>query len=188
MIHDIDLVLDLVNAPVADVQAFGTRIIGDHEDCVQARLTFSNGTIADLTANRVSPVTSRKMQVWSAAGCADLDFAAREVVQYRPSPLLRFGDGPLERARQPDANIEQLKQEIFGKYIEIEKPAIAACDQLTDELSAFVKCIETRRTPLVSGEVALSAMVVADRILAQVAAAPWFAPATCPLPDRRRAG
>jgi predicted dehydrogenase len=188
MIHDIDLVLDLVGAPVADVQAIGTRILGDQEDCVQARLTFSNGSIADLTANRVSPVTSRRMQVWSAAGCAHLDFASREVAFYRPGPLLRFGDGPLERARQPNANIEQLKQEIFGKYIEIDKPVIAPCDQLTDELSAFVKCVEARRTPLVSGEVALGAMVVADRILAQVAAAPWVAPATCPLPDRRRAG
>jgi len=188
MIHDIDLVLDLVHAPVADVHAFGTRILGAHEDCVQARLTFSNGSIADLTANRVSPITTRKMQVWSTAGCAHLDFAAREVVHYRPGPLLRFGDGPLERACEPNADIEQLKQDIFGKYIEIDKPAIAGCDQLTDELSAFVNCIETRRPPLVTGEVALNAMVVAGRILEQVAAAPWSAPATCPLPGRRRAG
>lgn len=188
MIHDLDLVLDLVGAPVADVQAFGTRILSDHEDCVQARLTFSNGTIADLTANRVSPVTSRRMQVWSAAGCAWLDFAAREVVHYRPGPLLTFGSGPLARAREPDADIEQLKREIFGKYIEIDKPEIAQCDQLTDELSAFVNCVQTRQAPLVTGEVALGAMVVADRILTQVAAAPWVAPATCRLPDRRRAG
>ena len=102
MIHDLDLVLDLVAAPVIDVQAFGVAILGEHEDCVQARITFADGAVADLSANRVSPVTSRQMQVWGTDGCVHIDFAAREVVRYSPGPALRFGaqrwNGPGKRA------------------------------------------------------------------------------------------
>ena len=188
MIHDIDLVLDLVGAPVADIQALGTSILGEHEDCVQARLTFSNGTIADLAANRVSPVVRRQMQVWGPLGCVQIDFASREVVHYGRSSLLQFGSTPLERSREPGADIEKLKSEIFGTLIELHKPLVAACDQLTEELKAFTHCVKTRQPPLVSGQAALEAMLVARRILDRTAAAPWMRPLAETLPVHRKAG
>lgn len=188
MIHDIDLVLDLVGAPVADVQAMGTSILGEHEDCVQARLTFSNGTIADLAANRVSPVVRRQMQVWGPGGCVQIDLASREVVHYGRSSLLQFGVTPLERAREPGANIEKLKAEIFGTYIDVHKPAVTPCDQLTEELKAFAFCVETRQPPRVDGEAALEAMLVARRILDQAAVAPGARPDAHIVPVRRLAG
>jgi predicted dehydrogenase len=185
MIHDIDLVLDLVSAPVAGVQAFGASILGALEDCVQARITFANGSIADLTANRVSPITSRGMQVWGIDGCVQLDFAAREVVRYSPGPALRFGSGPLEKARQKGTDIEKLKGEIFGTYIEVHKPNVVPHDQLTEELLAFAEGVRARKAPLVDGQTALEAMLVADRILQQVALPPWTVPGVAP---RRQAG
>jgi predicted dehydrogenase len=188
MIHDIDLVLDIVGVPVADVQALGTSILGEHEDCVQARLTFSNGTIADLAANRVSPVVRRQMQAWGPLGCVQIDFASREVVHYGRSSLLQFGATPLERAREPGADIEQLKSEIFGTFIEVLKPVVTPCDQLTEELKSFTDCVRTRQPPLVSGEAALAAMQVARRILDRAAATPWTRPLAETLPVRRRAG
>jgi predicted dehydrogenase len=188
MIHDIDLVLDLVGVPVADVQALGTSILGEREDCVQARLTFSNGTVADLAANRVSPVVSRQMQVWGAGGCVQIDLAAREVVHYGRSSLWQFGQGPLELAREPGADIEQLKARIFGTFIEVHKPAVTPCDQLTEELKAFTHSVCTRQPPLVTGEAALSAMLVARRILDRVAAAPWALPQAETFSVRRLAG
>lgn len=175
LIHDIDLVLDLVTAPVIAVDAFGVGILGDHEDCVQARITFSNGTIADLAANRVSPVTSRQMQVWGTGGCVHLDFAARKVVHYSPGPALRFGPSLTDRARQKGADIEKLKSEIFGTFIEVHQPDVIPCDQLTEELLAFIQCVRTRTTPLVDGEIALRAMVVAGRILDRIAEPQWNA-------------
>lgn len=188
MIHDIDLVLDLVSAPVIDVQAFGFGLLGEHEDCVQARITFSNGTIADLAANRVSPVASRRMQMWGADGCVHIDFAAREVVHYSPSPALRFGPDLVQRARQNGADIEKLKGEIFGTFIEVHKPNVVPCDQLTEELLAFVECVRTRTPPLVDGEVALRAMLIAGRILERVAAPSWNVPEPYEQAPRRRAG
>jgi len=185
MIHDIDLVLDLVAAPVAHVQAFGVGILGGHEDCVQARLTFSNGCVADLAANRVSPVASRRMQVWGPEGCVHLDFAAREAVCYRAGAALRYGSSPVERAQQKGADLEQLKKEIFGTFIEVHKPNVVMRDQLTEELLAFIECTRTRKQPLVSGETALAAMIIAGRILDHAADFPWAAPVPA---ARRRAG
>jgi predicted dehydrogenase len=136
---------------------------------VQARLTFDSGCVADLSANRVSPQVRRDMQIWSAEGCAHLDFAAREAVLYLPSPTLRYGTPPLERAREPGVNLEQLRNEVFGTYIKVHRPTVALRDQLTEELIAFTHSVRTREAPLVGGLQAARAMAVAERILDQVA-------------------
>lgn len=184
MIHDIDLALSLVDVPVVGVQAFGTSILTDREDCVQSRLIFSNGAVADLSVNRVSPIVSRKLQAWTAEGCTNIDLATREIVRFTRSARLQYGKSPLERAREPGADIEKLKQEIFGSYIELQKPAVTACDQLTEELLSFTDCVRTGRRPMVDGEAALAAMEVAQQVLDCVAAAPWNVASN----PRRRAG
>ncbi|MSR57345.1 MAG: Gfo/Idh/MocA family oxidoreductase [Planctomycetaceae bacterium] len=186
MIHDIDLVCSLVSAPVERVEAFGIAILGGHEDCVQARVTFADGCIADLSANRVSPITRRDMQVWSAGGCAHLDFAARETVVYLPSPMLHYGMPLVERAREPGADLDQLKSDVFGKYIKSHRPAVTPRDQLTEELLAFAESIRTRRRPLVGGVEATLAMSIAARIIERVAASGKSSAAERPL--RKRAG
>lgn len=181
MIHDIDLVLSLVSSRVERVEAFGISIMGEHEDCVQARIYFRDGCVADLSANRVSPVTRRDMQVWSAEGCAHLDFAAKRAVLYQASPTLKYGTSPLERAREPGANIEQLKSEVFGTYIKVHEPTVAARDQLTEELLAFAHCIRTRKAPPVSGIDAAKAMAVAEQVVEQVKTHTWDAASEGPV-------
>lgn len=173
MIHDLDLVLDLVNAPLRAVQAFGVSILGGHEDCVTARLTFENGCIADLTANRVCPASQRTMQLWSKSGATSIDFTSREVVRFSPSDLLLYGQSPLEKAAQPGADIEQLKQAIFGTYLDITRPAVVPTDALTAELASFAECVRLHQTPLVDGHQALEVLHVADRILQSVATHQW---------------
>ncbi|MCY2963114.1 MAG: Gfo/Idh/MocA family oxidoreductase [Planctomycetota bacterium] len=175
MIHDIDLVLNLVGQPLVSVEAFGVSIMGGHEDAVQARLRFTGGCIADLSANRVSPTTSRAMQVWSSDGCAQIDFGARESQIYSATPTLLFGTPPLERVRQPGANLEQLKAEVFGTYIGVEKPLATPRDQLTEELVDFERAVRTRSAPQVDGAQGLAAVEVAEAILGSVAAHQWDA-------------
>ena len=184
MIHDIDLALDLVRVPVAGVEAFGVKILTNHEDAAQARLTFANGTVADLSANRVSPVVSRKIQAWTSSGCVQIDLASRETTCYSPSAKLLYGTSPLEKAREPGADVEQLKQQIFGEYIDVQKPTVVSTDQLTEELASFAESVRSRREPLVSGAAALEAMKGAGRVLECIAAAPWSAAQNAP----RRAG
>lgn len=195
MIHDIDLVLSCAPAEVERVEAFGTSILGGHEDCVQARITFADGCVADIAANRVSPVQRRNMQVWSAAGCVNIDFAARQVAAYQPGDALKSGTSPLDLARQPGANIEQLKADMFGKFIQVTQPTIPTADALTEELKSFLDCLLMGKAPEVGGREALAAMDVADKILSQVAARRWDAPiagkigpATSPAEESKRAG
>jgi len=173
MIHDIDLVLDLANAPLESVEAFGISVLGENEDCAQARLTFANGCIADLAANRVSPTTRRAMQVWSETGCVNLDFGSREVIHYAPSDRLLSGQSVLERARKPAADIDQLKAAIFTEYVQIERPQVSAADALIAELSSFVECVASGKQPLVDGRAALAAMRAAERVLQSIATHRW---------------
>jgi predicted dehydrogenase len=173
MIHDLDLVLDLADSPVVNVQAFGMCILGGHEDSVQARVTFENGCIADITASRVNPFPRRVMQVWSTSGTVTVDFTSREVVAYRPSEQVLYAKSPLERAAEPEADIDQLKADVFGKFLTIDQPVVAEGDALTAELSHFVECVQAGRQPLVDGAAALRAMRLADDILTSVAAHQW---------------
>ena len=169
MIHDLDLVMSLVSSPVARVEAFGITLMGEHEDAVQARLTFENGCIADLSASRIHPSTRRAATIWTATRCVNVDFGSREVTSYSPSTRLQFGKSPVDRARLPGANIEQLKQEVFGSLIEVQKEVPAAQDALTAEITEFVDCIQSGSQPTVTGIVAIEALKVAERILGLLA-------------------
>jgi len=175
MIHDIDLVLSLVRSPLRSAEAFGMTVMGGHEDAVQARLKFENGCIADLTASRINPVPIRSLQAWSAAGCVTCDMHTREVKQYAPSDRLRFGPAPLDLARQPGADMEQLKKDVFGQFITVDGIPVDASgpDALTRELLEFVDCCKTGRNPHVNGEDGLAAMLVADAVLQSTAQHQW---------------
>lgn len=166
MIHDLDLVLDLVRADVLRVQAFGIGVMGGFEDCVQARLTFSNGCIADLTASRISPTAHRTMQVWSDTGCVTVDFTSREVVRYAPSDRLKYGTPPVERALEPGADIAQLREDVFGKFIQVERPPVSTADALTAELQHFADCVRSGSRPVIDGQTALHALEIADTVIA----------------------
>jgi predicted dehydrogenase len=181
MIHDIDLVLALSSAPLVQVEAFGVCLLGGHADAVHARLKFADGCIADLVANRVHPEPRRRLQVWSASGCVTADLQSREVTHYRPSARLQRGELPHALAQQPGADIAQLKDAVFREFIDIDRPPIEPCDQLTAEIGHFVDCVRSGRTPLVDGRAGLAALEVAEQITACVAAHAWNGDAAGPI-------
>ena len=193
MIHDLDLVLDLAGSKVARVDAFGVSVLGRNEDAVTARLTFENGCVADLVANRVNPTAKRTLQVWSETGCVNADLTTRTVTRFGPSAGLLAGDSPLDRAARPGADVERLKAELFGKDLAVEAPAVSADDALTAELAHFVECCRTKSRPLVGGPEALAALAAAERVLHSCARHQWdghasglvgplaWTPATAPL-------
>ncbi|HLQ44121.1 MAG TPA: hypothetical protein VK137_05295, partial [Planctomycetaceae bacterium] len=138
---------------------------------VQARLIFENGCVADLSASRIHPTARRAATIWTASRCINVDYNAREVTSYAPSARLLFGMAPVERARQPGADLEQLRHEVFGTLIEVHKETASAQDALTAELQEFVDCIRAGSNPTVTGVVALQALTVAEHILAAMQAA-----------------
>lgn len=173
MIHDIDVLLSLVSAPVRSVSAIGVSLFGGHEDVANARIEFEDGCVANLTASRASYQAQRKMRLWASEGYATLDFATRKATIVRPSDCLRQGQLDLEALdlSQPAA----IKDHIFGKLLRVDHapPPREACDQLSLELRDFVRCVQERSRPLVSGEDALRAMRLADQVLLSLAMHAW---------------
>ena len=80
MIHDLDLVLSLVDSPIESVDAMGAAVSSPLEDIANARVRFANGCVATITASRISLKTERRMRLFSQEGYLSADFGARELV------------------------------------------------------------------------------------------------------------
>jgi len=173
MIHDIELTLSLVGEMPSQVEAFGVTLVGGQEDCIQARLKFPGGCVADLTANRVAPGFVRQMQCWSESGCVIADLNARSVTAFSPGAAMLNGELPFELVQQKKADPAVLKPEIFTKFIHQEQFNCSDADALTAELRSFLACVRTGQTPLVSGEQGLAALQVAEAILTSVRTHAW---------------
>ena len=140
MIHDIDIVLGLVNSPLKRIDSVGVNVLTKFEDIANARLTFKNGCIANLTASRVSDETMRKIRIFQEDTYISLDYKNAEASVYRKIGL-------------------QITKENLP--IEKEQP-------LQKELESFIACVIDKTTPLVSGKVAREALAVALEIQKQI--------------------
>jgi predicted dehydrogenase len=171
MIHDIDLVLSLVDSPVRRVEALGLSVLGGHEDVANARLWFESGCVAALSASRVSRKPVRQMQVWSARGFADVDFGALTASVVRPSETL------LRRQFDVDAlsaaEVEHFREHLLDEHLPCTELRHERVDALALEQQDFVASIRGPRAPRVSGEQGRDAVAVAEQILGRIHAHAW---------------
>jgi predicted dehydrogenase len=144
MIHDLDILLALVNAPVADLKAVGIPVITDKVDIAQARVEFANGAVANVTASRVSTERVRKMRFFQEHEYISLDFTRQDVLRVRVAGALP----------QPQ--------------IEFEKVPTTPEEPLKAELRSFLVCVRTRRAPVVDGAAGRRALELADRVMAGI--------------------
>lgn len=182
MVHDLDLVLSIVNSPVRRVDALGIALFGRHEDLVNARLSFENGCVATLSASRASHTAARLLHVWSAQGFTAVDMAARTVDLVRPSSAVRHGEIDVERLA-PDERAS-LKDTFLHDHLPRQSVPVETADPLTSELTDFLTSIRTGRAPRVTGEAGLEAVKVAERILLQVQTHAWEGNPTGPVGSR----
>ena len=171
MIHDLDIVLSLVRAPLRHVEALGVALFGRHEDIAQARLTFDNGCVATLTASRASYELSRQMHIWSQRGFASIDFDSRVTTLVEPSAVVRGGQIDAETLSQ--AERQYLIDHLFDEFLPMRRIEAGQTNQLEAELRDFVAAIRQGRRPRVSGDHGLRAIEVADAILASIARHAW---------------
>jgi predicted dehydrogenase len=171
MIHDLDLLLALVGAPVRSVEALGVSVFGGHEDVVHARLVFESGCVANVTASRATPKPVRRMRVWAPEGYASIDFARRCLTLVQPSEEVRRHG--LDPRRLDPAALALLKDDLFGQYLQVQERDCNHGDQLTRELEDYVRCVQTGSRPRVTGEDARDAIALATRILDCVARHQW---------------
>ena len=131
MIHDIDIILDIVNSPVKHISAKGVAVLSKDIDIANARLEFENGCVANVTASRAGMKSERKMRLFQHDAYISIDF------QNKSLGIHRKGDGEMFPGV---ANIES------------EEKAFAQGDALLSEIESFLNCIQTHQPPVVSGE------------------------------------
>lgn len=169
MIHDLDVVLAFVNSPIESIDAVGIPVLSSSEDIANARLRFSNGCIANLTASRISPERLRKIRVFSGGehpSYTSLDYRAQEGFVYR---LAQEGEpeSPLWR-KLLSSNEVAIVSEFAGRRIVREPVPIEREEPLRLELSHFVECVQRHKSPRVSGAQAKLALDVAFEIIRQI--------------------
>jgi predicted dehydrogenase len=182
MIHDLDLVLALVRSEVVRVEALGVVVLGGHEDLAQARLTFANGCVADVSASRVHPAPVRHMRLWASEGYAGVDFAKRQVTLMQPGEHLRRGR--IDSRRLDPALLASLKSELFTRHVQVEQIDCSQrhqADQLTRELQEFVRCVRTGACPRADAAAGRDALALASRVLDSIRAHRWEGSADGPV-------
>lgn len=179
MIHDLDVVLSLVDARVAKVDAMGLTVMGPHEDIARARLVFENGCVADLSASRVSFATNRSMQIYSDQGYSLIDFANRSAKLVTPSQRLLQGELDVNRLSAEEKN--HLKENLFTELLPLAELDVEDSNAILEEQRDFVACIRTSRSPRVTGQHGRDALAVAEMILDRIALHSWNGAAEGPV-------
>jgi predicted dehydrogenase len=155
MIHDIDLSLAAVKSDVRSVEGTGVSILSRNIDIANARITFVNGAVANLTASRVSKEKTRKIRFFSADSYVSIDCLARRAELYRKGVpgAVRGGEGSWEET-------------VIAPGI-VRRVLLASPDEepLRLELEHFVKCVVSGSTPAVDGRAGLRAMEVALKVI-----------------------
>ena len=171
MIHDLDIVLSLVDSPLRRVDAIGLAVMGEHEDMAQARLTFANGCIANLTASRTSFEAKRQMSVFTTSGYVGLDFTTGNAVLVEPSEEIvsRKFDADSLSAEQRD----HYKQHLFEDLLPMRPLAGVPCNAIEEEQRDFVRAIRTGSAVQVPGEHGQAALAAAEAILSKIETHRW---------------
>lgn len=175
MIHDLDIVLHLVGAPIRAVHANGGALLSQAEDIASARLEFENGAVANLTASRVSLNTMRKMRVFSPQVFLSLDFDKKYA--FSAKKAAGFDEKLSEKwealSNTPPDQIAGMAAIAFRDLIEIKELRLDEQEPLQAELSSFVDAVTSGRTPEVPGEEALLALEAAELVLREIGRDPW---------------
>ncbi len=171
MIHDLDLVLALVQSPIRSVEAFGGAVFTPAEDMASAIIKFENGAVAHLTANRVALKPMRKMRVFGKEGYVSLDFQGATGLVVRKAPGWDFEQLDMESLDR--AQMGDLWKFVFDGLLQVENLQLDSGNPLQDELAEFVDCVRTRRAPTVPGTDGVAALAAAQRVLEVIAENRW---------------
>jgi len=144
MIHDLDILLALVDAPVTEIKAIGIPVLTDKVDIAHARLDFASGAVANVTASRVSTERVRKLRFFQQHEYISVDFTRQDALRVRV----------VEPGQQPKFDFTTLPSKR-------EEP-------LRAELRAFLDSVRTRRVPVVDGAAGRRALELADRVMAGI--------------------
>ena len=155
MIHDIDILLSMVNSTIKDIHASGVKVVSKTVDIANARILFENGCVANITASRISQKPMRKMRIFQESTYTTVDFLKKSVEIYHvedeiPSGVNKDSVFPLEGHDK--------------KYIIYENPKVVEHNALREELHHFASVIQQGEQPDVDGHSATAALHIALEI------------------------
>ena len=170
MIHDLDLVLDLIGAPLESVDAVGTKIFTECEDVASVRLAFEGGARANVTANRVSLSPMRRFRMFSEDAYASLDFVKNYGLIVRKGPQWDERRGSLA-GLDAEALAKAQSDMLESGLLEVEELQLEGEQRpLQAELDAFLRNVREGTTPEVSGAHGRRALELAEQIVGQIPA------------------
>ena len=161
MIHDIDIILSLVNSPVKQIDANGVAVVSDSVDIANARMQFENGCVANVTASRISQKKMRKMRLFQRDAYISVDFLEGVAEVFR---LVDEGDESAKATMMLGAIDSGTKK----RNIVYEQPEIKDVNALKYELELFVNAVLMNQEPVVGGEDGLRALQVAHDIMEKI--------------------
>jgi predicted dehydrogenase len=167
MIHDIDIVLRLAGSPVERVDAVGVSVIGPTEDICNARLSFANGCVANLTASRLALKTERKLRVFSPDAYVSLDYQKKYGIVVRRSGNLDAVRDVVARIRAGE--VSDLSQLNYADLVQVEELEIDDVEPARAQLESFVAAVRGEMPPVVSADDGLAAVELATRIVETMA-------------------
>jgi predicted dehydrogenase len=144
MIHDLDILLSLVDSPVMDLKAVGIPVLTDKVDIAHARIEFESGAVANVTASRISTERVRKMRFFQEHEYISVDYTRRDALRIKvrvPGP-------------QPEFDFQKLDTMD-------EEP-------LRGELRAFLDAVRTRKASAVDGSAGRRALALAEQVMAGI--------------------
>ena len=140
MIHDLDIVMSLNNSNIKNIQANGASVLTNKTDIANARITFENGCVCNLSASRISGKIERKMRVFQKDSYFSLDYQ--------------------------DCELDSYKKVISGKIKRIEKNKnnFINNDPLNEEIKSFIECIKKSKNPVIGAVDGIKALQYAIKI------------------------
>jgi predicted dehydrogenase len=147
MIHDIDIIMNVVQSDIKSIHAAGAPVICEHADIANVRLEFASGCVANVTASRISIKNQRKIRLFQKDAYVSVDFTSREITIIRR-------DDSVPGDLIPGMDIQQL--------------SFSEADVLEDELASFIQAVSNRQPPVVSGIAGRKALEVALSITDQI--------------------
>lgn len=160
MIHDIDIILNVVNAGVKKISASGVSVVSDTPDIGNARVEFNNGCVANLTASRISMKNMRKTRFFQHEGYIAVDFLSKEAQIIRMKDVIASPD--------PMAMVIDLGAEKNQKQIWVEKPEIKSINAIQTELETFYDSIVNNTEPLVTIQDGYASLELAYQIMEKI--------------------
>jgi predicted dehydrogenase len=151
MIHDLDVVLSLVDSPVKEIRAVGLPILSGRVDIANVRMEFESGCVANFTASRVSTERVRKLRFFQPKQYISIDYGRQDVL------VFTLGEEG-KNLGTPSVNPQ----------IKVAKPSITAEEPLHAELKSFLDAVRHRSRPVVTLEEGRRALAVALDIVAAI--------------------